>query len=289
MIKYLSQNDLNTKKYDDCIANSSNSRIYAFSWYLKCVTDNWDVLVYNHYEAVMPLPIRKKYGINYIYLPPWVQQLGIFSEGEIKDILINKFIEKTPKKIVLVDYYFNSHNIFSNSYVNCRINFVLPLNKSFEAIKKGYNENRKRITNKGILNYTIDKKGDKNDFLTLYTNQIKNYNTQKDSISKLHNLMNINSGCVHIWNVFKNDKMVAGLVWLKDKRRVTYLVPVATIDAKKDNIPTYIVNELIKEHECTDYILDFEGSMVQGIAQFYKSFGAKIEEYYWYKKWFSRI
>jgi len=286
MIKYLSQNNLDIKKYDACIANATNSRIYAFSWYLNCVTDNWDALVYNDYEAVMPLPTRKKYGINYIYLPPWVQQLGVFSENEIENKLICKFIQKIPKKNVLIDYYFNSQNRFSGNSVNNRINFILPLNKGFETIKKNYNKNRKRITNKDIINYTIDKKGDKNDFLTLYKNQIKNYRTQKDSISRLQYLMNTNNGFVNIWNVLKNDKIVAGLIWLKDKKRITYLVPVATVDAKKDNIPTFIVNELIKEHQYTDYILDFEGSMVEGIAQFYKSFGAISEEYYWYKKWF---
>jgi hypothetical protein len=286
MIKYRSQSNLDIKKYDNCIANSSNARIYAFSWYLNCVSDNWDVLVYNDYEAVMPLPIRKKYGINYIYLPPWVQQLGVFSENEIESVLICKFIKKIPKKNVLIDYYFNSQNRFSSNSVNNRINFILPLNKSFETIKKNYNKNRKRITGKDIINYSIDKKGDKNDFLTLYKNQIKNYNTQKDSITKLQYLISVSNGFVNIWNVYKNDKIVAGLVWLKDEKRVTYLVPVATIDAKKDNIPAFIVNELIKEHQCTDYILDFEGSMVEGIAQFYKSFGAIMEEYYWYKKWF---
>jgi hypothetical protein len=78
--------------------------------------------------------------------------------------------------------------------------------------------------------------------------------------------------------------MVAGLVWLKDKNRITYLLPVAKEQAKKQNIPSFIMNELIKEHQNTNYILDFEGSMIEGIAQFYKSFGAREEVYYWYKR-----
>jgi hypothetical protein len=54
-------------KYDTCMAQSLNSRIYAFSWYLDAVADHWDVLVYGDYEAVMPLPWRQKMG-NCVYL-----------------------------------------------------------------------------------------------------------------------------------------------------------------------------------------------------------------------------
>ena len=57
MIQYLKNKEIDFKKYDACIAAAINSRIYAYSWYLNIVADNWDALVLNDYEAVMPLPI----------------------------------------------------------------------------------------------------------------------------------------------------------------------------------------------------------------------------------------
>ena len=284
MIEYIAHKNLDIAKYDTCIEQSINVRIYAYSWYLDCVADNWDALVLNDYEAVMPLPRRRKYGLNYIYQIPWVQQLGIFSKDNIDERLIHDFIDHIPKKYVLVDYNFNSKNNISSKYVVKRINYVLYLDKSFEEISQNYNKNRKRIIRREFSDYIIDKNGSVEDFLDLYINQNVNYKTHKDSYEKLQHLLNVKHSSVHIWNVYKNEELLAGLVWLNDKNRITYLLPVATDLAKKDNIPTFIINELIKEYQNTNYILDFEGSMIEGVANFYRSFGAVKEEYCWYTK-----
>ena len=45
MIKYVRRKDLDIKKYNNCIEKSIQSRIYAFSWYLDVVAENWSVLV----------------------------------------------------------------------------------------------------------------------------------------------------------------------------------------------------------------------------------------------------
>ena len=47
MIHYVKRKDLDLNKYDACINNAINSRIYGYSWYLDIVADNWDVLVLN--------------------------------------------------------------------------------------------------------------------------------------------------------------------------------------------------------------------------------------------------
>ena len=284
MIHYRTHKNIDIIKYDRCIQDSFNSRIYAFSWYLNCVTDDWDALVLNDYEAVMPLPKRKKFGMYYIYQAPWIQQLGVFSEGVLKEDLIYDFIIRIPKKFILVDYFFNSQNIISKKNIVKRVNFILELKSSYKEIFNNFNKNRKRALKSDFSNYELDKNGKKKGFLDLYHDQEKKYKTHKDSFEKLQNLLNSNQNSIHIWNVYKSNEMVAGLVWLKDKNRITYLLPVAKEQAKKQNIPSFIINELIKEHQNMDYLLDFEGSMVPGVAQFYKSFGAREEVYYWYKR-----
>ena len=45
-----------------------------------------------------------------------------------------------------------------------------------------------------------------------------------------------------------------------------------------------IINELIKENAGKDILLDFEGSQIEGIARFYKGFGAINQPYYVLKK-----
>ena len=94
MIQYLKNKEIDFKKYDACIEAAINSRIYAYSWYLNIVADNWDALVLNDYEAVMPLPWRQKYFIKYIYPPAWTQQLGVFSSAEVNETLMME----TPRR-----------------------------------------------------------------------------------------------------------------------------------------------------------------------------------------------
>ena len=104
MIQYLKRNQLDIIKYDNCIELSLNSRIYVFSWYLDIVSDNWDVLVLNDYEAVMPLPWRQKYFIKYVYPPAWTQQLGVFSNSKINADLVKQFVKSIPKKFKKNNY-----------------------------------------------------------------------------------------------------------------------------------------------------------------------------------------
>lgn len=284
MINYVTYKELNIEKYNSCIVRSINSRIYAHSWYLDCVTDAWGVLVLNDYEAVMPLPKQRKFLLSYIYQAPWIQQLGVFSKNEINEALILEFIRKIPNKFVLVDYLFNAGNIFTSNSAVKRINLVLHLSGSFKEISHRYNKNRKRISKQDFFGFVLDKKGKQKDFLDMYKNQETTYKTHKDSLGKLQNLLRSKQASIHIWNVYKNNKIVAGLVWLKDNYRITYLLPVTTAQGKKDNIPTFVIDELVKEYQNTDYILDFEGSMIEGVARFYRSFGAVEEEYNWYRK-----
>ena len=45
MIKYVKRNELDIEKYNACVENSLQSRVYGFSWYLDIVADHWDALV----------------------------------------------------------------------------------------------------------------------------------------------------------------------------------------------------------------------------------------------------
>ena len=58
----------------------------------------------------------------------------------------------------------------------------------------------------------------------------------------------------------------------------------------------FLVNSFIEQNTNKNIILDFEGSMIQGVARFYSGFGAKAEHYFQLKfnrlplllKWFKR-
>lgn len=284
MIRYIPAKHIDRIKYDRCVEKSQAIRIYAFSWYLDCTCDRWDLLIEGDYDVVMPLPVSEKYGIPYIYMPSWVQQLGLFSHDLIDENRIKSFVRAIPKKIRWIDYQFNANNKLPDLTTVLKRNYLLSLDQSFEEIKKHYNTNRKRISKNCFKEFVIEKKGSAEVFLYHYKKLNKPYDVLDQSIDKLNCLCHTNGGKVNIWNVFKDGVFIAGLVWLKDEKRITYLVPLADDQAKKLHIPTYIINELIKDYQTQELLLDFEGSMVSGVEKFYQSFGAKPEHYSYYKK-----
>lgn len=284
MVKYIPHDLVERDKYDLCISQSKNRRIYAFSWYLDCVAEKWDVLMSDSYSKVMPLPRRKKYGINYIYMPSWTQQLGVFSRDEIAEDEVLAFLNGIPGKFVSVDYCLNASNHVDRISLPKRDNYILPLHQGFEEICKGYNNNRQRISKRSFAAFFIDKKGSKKDFLNLFEDQNLTYPMSSDALRKCKNLLALDNDHVHTWNVFKKEKCVGGLIWLKDANRITYLFPLIKDEVKKEHVNTLLINALIRDHQNSDRILDFEGSMIPGVARFYKSFGARKEKYQLFKK-----
>lgn len=285
MIRFLESKEIDIDKYNTCITNSINVRIYAYSWYLDCVADNWSVLVFDDYKAIMPLPWRSKYFIKYIYPPSWTQQLGIFSKNTITNKLVLQFIEAIPRKFKKITIQFNSENNFLSEKVKERRNFILPLNKRFDELKLGFNKNRLRDLKKALdSDFIIDKRVINTEFLNFYLNTEKGYDIHSEHIKYLNKLLKSKNSAINIWGIKQNEKLIAGLLWLKNSNRITYLLPVATTEAKKQGLPTVLTVELIKQQANSGLILDFEGSMIPGVANFYKSFGAIPELYLLYQQ-----
>ena len=51
----------------------------------------------------------------------------------------------------------------------------------------------------------------------------------------------------------------------------------------------FLVESVLKQYDNKEYILDFEGSEIEGVARFYKGFGAQDQPYYYYKKYNNRL
>lgn len=291
MIRYLKNKELDIIKYDQCISDAKNSLVYAYSWYLDIVAENWDVLVLADYEMVMPLTHRRKYGIPYIFIPSWVQQLGIFSKKDIKEETIIEFLKTIPRKFKLVDILFNYNNQFSNKYLSVRDNYILHLNRPYELLYKGYNKLRKRSVKKAQkLNLHIEEVDNARSLIDIFK---KNKGTELNREEREYELLNqlILKGReqqkVEILRVVGNNKnLLGGVVFFKNKNRIIYLFSAVSKEGKESNTITFINDYIIRKYNDTNMILDFEGSMVPNIAKFFRSFGAIQENYYLYRQRF---
>lgn len=285
MITYFKRKELDTVKYDACIKNAVNSRIYAFSWYLDCVADNWDVLVLNDYEAVMPLPWREKYLVKYVYLTPWTQQLGVFSIKTLDKVTIVAFLTKIPKKIKLVEQFLNASNKIKDKK---RVNYILPLQKTYTELSKKFSDRRKRSIKKAQKsNLIIKSNHNALQIIALFkeqkSNEVKRDENDYLILNKLTTVL-AQKNQIKIIEVYLNNDFIGGAIFLLDTKRITYLFSALSEKGRTLNVMSLLINNLISEYANTHYVFDFEGSMIKNIASFFKSFGAEIEHYYHYKK-----
>ena len=281
MIRYIYNKEIDVVKYNACIAHSKQSRVYAFSWYLDIVTDNWDVLVLNDYEAVMPLPWKKKYFIKYISQPFFTQQLGIFSVSDLDTKVLENFIKNLPRRFLKIVLHFNSDNkvLFKNTFN--KDNYTLALNIPYKELFKGFSKGRKHAIQKGRKNNLPIKEVQFEGLLTIAKEHYLNKELKTKDYQKIKKLMAFlpQKANVIIKGVEDKGVLIGGSVFVVHSNRIIYLFSAMTEKGKKEQLPSLLLNSIIEMYAETDFILDFEGSMIPSVASFFKSFGAKNEPY----------
>ena len=282
MIERVAYEEIDKKAYDRCVAGSENFRVCAMSRYLDAMARDWDALVYKDYRAVMPLPRRRKFGLTYVYTPAFVQQLGIFSREEVTPDLENEFHKKLATKFILADYAFHSGSRKRAAWEE-RVNYTLNLNRDYEDLFRGFNTNRKRTIKKGFAGLTLEKSLEPGFWLKQLHEPGLGFSPDASMEMQMKRLIQQYPEIVRTWNAFYEGQWVGGLLWLKDHRRITYLFPATSKKGKELDTPTFVLSNLIREHLGSDLLLDLEGSMIPGVARFYKSFGARRETYYFMK------
>jgi hypothetical protein len=272
IIKHLKYTDIDFEKWDETISSSLNRLSYAYSWYLDIVSPNWEALITPDYRFVMPLTVKKKYKLPYIVQPVLTQQLGIFSKEIIDNKVINSFIRKIP----YYSYELNLNEANNTEETELIPNYILNLNRPYGIIKSGFSKNTLRNIDKcaKLKLKTVDKLP-VDDFIGFYESAETKFN--KVDITLLRELLE--SGITREKIVLKGvrsneDRLIAVLCLLISGGRITYLLPVSNAEGKEKFAMFYLVNEIIKSESGNDKILDFEGSKIDGIARFYRGFGA---------------
>ena len=290
-IAYLRRYPRHIEKWDSCIEQSDSRLVYAQSWYLDIVSPQWSGLVGDDYMAVMPLPTKKKYGIPYFYQPPFTQQLGLFDTSKVhNDSIIDEFIRKIP---------FRPYRLHING---CRrpqhngieqLNYTLYLGRKYDDISSRFDTNTLRNINKAHKSGVIVERYDsanivKSDiadkFIEFYLSTPKPYEVPDiDVFTKLIREAYAR-GRMIFYFAHIDEVPIAALALLWSGKRMIYLCPISSEYGKQCSAMFLIVNQIIVDYQDTGTTLDFEGSRIEGIARFYRGFGAKLEPYFLIKR-----
>ena len=289
MIHYLPNADIDYDKWDACIEASVNGLAYAYSWYLDIVAPDWEALVMDDYEVVMPLPKRKKWGITYLFQPLLVQQLGVFSPFPLNQVVFNDFLGAIPKQYQWIDGYLNEGNNFTVKILesNARSNYLLFLNKPYEQLYQHYHTNTRRNLKKAQKqSLTIQTSISPDELVAFFqkTLQPKLHYITDEYCRLLLQLIyrSVHRGCGITIGVYDEvNQLCSAAFFLDSHYRLTDLAPATNQSGRENGAMFFLLDSLIRKYANSDYTLDFEGSMVPSVARFYKGFGG-LEVNYWH-------
>jgi hypothetical protein len=274
------RHNISSKKWNQCIENSENARIYALTWYLDAVTDKqWDALVFNDYQVVMPLPYQKKFGVKIYFQPIFCQQLGIFWKGRLQKGLVDAFLNAIPGKFYLLSLNAESARYIESSDVYYKPNFVLqPIvdyQKSLKIMSSNHRRNLKKAEKQNLSYRDITTES--------YIEFKKSTGTKlpEKSWKRLGILLDtaMQKNRLQMRGAFLDNQLVSAVCWLDDFNRKVYLQAANNDIGKKASAAFGLVGEMLKQIQESNLMIDFEGSTNSGVQRFYHGFGAKNEAY----------
>jgi hypothetical protein len=296
-IQYLTRSQIDTSKWDQCISRAANGRIYACSFYLDCMAQQWDALVLNDYDAVMPLTWNSKYGIHYLYQPFLAAQLGVFGSDNVR-----VFIEAIPGHFRYIDIYLNSGNTnaLNTESVLLRDNYILDLHHPYEELNNAYRENiRRNIKKAKQAGCTVVKDFDVETVIALASTQMhlhdKNVEENIGRFRRLYKLLKTENKAT-TYGISLQGVVIASCVFFFSHNRAYYILVGNHPNGKTIGASHALIDAFIADHAGQDLLLDFEGSDIRNLAFFYSSFGAvqeiypalKINRLPFYLKWLKK-
>ena len=285
-INYIPYASINQQKWNDCIDRAVNGLIYGYAWYLDAMAEQWDALVLNDYEAVMPLTSNKKYGISYLYQPYFCASLGVFSKQPLTSDVTEGFLKSIPARFRYIDIYLNKDNLFPvNGFpLTERMNYVLQLNKPYNVLAESYRTNLKRNIKKAEQNMLQVKQDvELNAILALAKETMQRVSAITDEqINRFKKIVEEakkfqQAETLGIYAT--NGNLLASAVFLYSHKRWYYILVGNHPNGKTLSASHYLIDRFIQLHEGEEALLDFEGSDVHNLAFFYSSYGATEERY----------
>lgn len=286
----ISSNQINPNAWDACI-EQYQAPIYLKYNYLTAMSFKWVGLVLEDYKGIMPICLKKKWGIIYSYAPAFIQQLGWV--GEPIDFRI---LEKTIYDFVQYgDIMFNHQHQFLSQELQVKTNLIISLNTPYDTIFDNYSsdlkQNLKKASKENLVYLTSNEIPQAIGlYKSFYADRLEK-TTQQDFDNFLNLCLQLNKtdNCFVRKVVNTQNELLSIALLLKDENRIYNIANSTTILGRKTASNHFLIDSILKEFANSNFIFDFEGSDLPGVKLFYENFGALNQPYFhWHfnKLWF---
>lgn len=281
MIRFLKHSEIDKDSWNKTAHTALNPTIFVDFDFLSIGNPNWCALVEDDYQSIMPLPVRSKLSIKYVFTPFFYNRMGIFSKKEISPELVKEFTDAIPRKYRQIDLFLNENNpceLIDDKVIEM-VSHRMGLKQSYETIIRQYSQNTSRnikSAQKQDLQY-IENASIKETIRLFQHNRGKrkavhykkrDYYTLMRMAHHAHN-----QGLLDNVGVLSEGKLIAGALFLKDNGKIWFWFSGRDNTQADKKAMFFLIDEYIRRHAEQQYILDFNGSMNENVARLYKNFG----------------
>ena len=289
--------------------------LFLQSWWMDavCIKGEWDVFLYEkngEILAAMPFHLRKKVGLKFIIEPQLTQYSGIWIKypencAFHKRALLEKeicfyFIEKL-KNIGCFFYQQTFSPRFTNwqpfywkgfrqtTRYTYRINDLSNLDKCFENFSYAKQKHIKKANDDLQIDLSISA----DEFYDFHRECLGQKNATIEYSQELLLSIYDESAKREQGKIIalkdKNKIIHSALFVVWDKNCAYALISAINPQFKSDGASTKMFWEAIQFVSDKTEVFDFEGSMIEGVAQSFQQFGAEQVPYFCISKSYSRI
>ncbi len=284
MIRFLKHSEIDPEKWNQAVRNSLSSNVLAEYELLDLLTDGdtWHALVENDYEAVMPLPTRKKGVLKYVYTPFFLPQMGIFSEREITPQKVADFLYEISKHYVLADVLMNEKTE-SGHWEHEFVSHSLSLHLAYKELYSKFHENTRRnikAAQKQQVRVTVQEEKIADIIALFRTNKgsEETVHFRENDYAKLQHVADylLKHNLLEVYGVRTvQNELAAGALFVKDGKRRWFWFSGRDNQLSESKPMFLLLDTYIRNHSESDLYLDFNGSSNPNVARLYQGFDGK--------------
>lgn len=288
VIRFYQHDEVDKAKWNRCIETSEASTVFVDFDFLCLADPEWGALIKGDYEAVMPLPHRTKFGISYIFSPPFYFRFGVFSPAPLTPADVNEFVRHIPARFVQVDLNLNESNsdeLFKNKTI-FQVSHQLKLDEPYETLYKNFSRSHKHnIKVAAKFQPVLDKEIKVEDVIALFRSNrgrdrhIRISDADYDIFLKMTDFM-YRKGLVENWGVRDEEgRLLAGACFLRDYDYLCFWFSGRDEAYSERRAMFYLMDRYIEAHAGSGLIFRMSGSKNENVSQLYRGFGAERSTY----------
>lgn len=281
MIEFLQHSEIDKAKWNRCVARSLSPSVFADFGMLSLASPDWCALVSGDYQAVMPLIARRKWGISYLCTPIFFSCGGIFTDTPVDDKLLRAFLERIPRRFLRADLLLNENcpDIAQRTLRSYRLALAQP----FEVLAHNFSENcRRNIKSAEKQNLTFSLSGEISEIINLFRrNRGASLSLRDGDYALLESCARYaqEQDWLEICSVSNSEgKLLAGAFMLRDYDKIRFWFSGRNSEQAASKSMFFLISNYLKMRSGASLIFDFNGSMNENIARFYRGFGAEVVE-----------